>query len=673
MPAPFNPYAEWLDISETAPNHYQVLGLSPTETDPDIISRAADTAINRVRSQRPGEHAAEWARLLDDLQTAKQTLTDPGRRAAYDQQLGAGSEASQTPDEPVGSPPASSAGTTEVSPSQAPAADLEMLVEGGAVDTSKYPPGFAPPGGADNTAANPMAPAQPTAQQPTAQQPATQQPAAQQPAQLTPPTVPQAASVVPADAASPARPVVDPMSPMATPVGQPVQPVAHPAQPLPAQPIAPAAPVAATPVGVPVGQAVTAPTGETATPVGPVGGKRSATREAARRRRQAWTGPLAVLMGLVILGVMAGAIYYGAFASGEPEIVDAGEPDPNGAASNPAAPSSTNPTTASGAEDGDGESDIAKGGNTPGESGDASEANSPATPNNSAPNSTSTDPDLPANTNTAEGNPSTKPKENEDNSAANAIGAIEPSEGNTAANQTASNSDDPPPPKQPTTGDGNSEIPTKPPVKPPTETTAEMTGETTDAATNPPEPPRKPTPAQIAAFRNAMLAAYDATALHRFDDARKHLDEAKSLALTEPHQKMVARLAEVSDYVRQFREALQMAIAGLAGGDVFQVGEFTVAVVERGPDYISIRVAGQNRRYKLNVLPGNTGLALADFVLDANAPSTKVIKGSYLLVHPRIDEKQMANARALWEEAKQAGADIDHLLPALEDDYAAIK
>ena len=102
---------------------------------------------------------------------------------------------------------------------------------------------------------------------------------------------------------------------------------------------------------------------------------------------------------------------------------------------------------------------------------------------------------------------------------------------------------------------------------------------------------------------------------------------------------MAARLEEITDYVKQFREALQAGLADLSSGTVFQVGAFTVALIEKGPDHISIRVAGQNRRYKLNVLPGNTGLALADFVLDKNSPSTRVIKGAYLLVHPRVDGK----------------------------------
>ncbi len=89
MPDTFNPYSEWLgvNVAGQTPDHYQLLGLNPSETDAEVIARAADTAMARVRRVRPGAHLAEWSRLLDYLTATKTCLLDPASRAAYDDSL----------------------------------------------------------------------------------------------------------------------------------------------------------------------------------------------------------------------------------------------------------------------------------------------------------------------------------------------------------------------------------------------------------------------------------------------------------------------------------------------------------------------------------------------------------------------------------------------------------
>jgi len=89
VPDTFNPYSEWLgvNVAGQTPNHYQLLGLNPSETDAEVIARAADTAMARVRRVRPGAHLAEWSRLLDYLTATKACLLDPASRTAYDNSL----------------------------------------------------------------------------------------------------------------------------------------------------------------------------------------------------------------------------------------------------------------------------------------------------------------------------------------------------------------------------------------------------------------------------------------------------------------------------------------------------------------------------------------------------------------------------------------------------------
>ena len=89
MAEAFHPYSEWLELPRdlAAPDCYQLLGLQPFEADPARISKAAETAMNKVRSFRPGANARAWSQLLDELQQAKNRLLDPSRKRDYDEEL----------------------------------------------------------------------------------------------------------------------------------------------------------------------------------------------------------------------------------------------------------------------------------------------------------------------------------------------------------------------------------------------------------------------------------------------------------------------------------------------------------------------------------------------------------------------------------------------------------
>src|SRR6185503_4910621 len=73
-----------LDPQIERPDVYELLGIQPSETQEKVIASAADRAASRVRSHRPGPHAAEWANLLDEIAAAKKCLLDPTSRRQYD-------------------------------------------------------------------------------------------------------------------------------------------------------------------------------------------------------------------------------------------------------------------------------------------------------------------------------------------------------------------------------------------------------------------------------------------------------------------------------------------------------------------------------------------------------------------------------------------------------------
>lgn len=86
----FNPYYTFLGLDEelTSPNFYQLLRLKEQEGNLEKIQAAAAKAATRVRGHRPGEHAAEWAKLLDEIEAAKDCLLNATQRQAYDEKLG---------------------------------------------------------------------------------------------------------------------------------------------------------------------------------------------------------------------------------------------------------------------------------------------------------------------------------------------------------------------------------------------------------------------------------------------------------------------------------------------------------------------------------------------------------------------------------------------------------
>jgi hypothetical protein len=101
----FDPYHKWLGIPKEhrPPTHYQLLGVTPTETDPEVIDEAAVRQTTHVRAYQMGEHSAASTRLLNEISQAKLTLLNPAKRRAYDARLAAERGSQITAQTPVAS------------------------------------------------------------------------------------------------------------------------------------------------------------------------------------------------------------------------------------------------------------------------------------------------------------------------------------------------------------------------------------------------------------------------------------------------------------------------------------------------------------------------------------------------------------------------------------------
>ena len=97
--ADFDPYRKWLGIPphEQPPNYYRLLGLSPFESDRDVIANAADRQMAHLRTFQGGKNSAISQKILNEVAAARICLLDPKKRAEYDARLQAEIAALETP------------------------------------------------------------------------------------------------------------------------------------------------------------------------------------------------------------------------------------------------------------------------------------------------------------------------------------------------------------------------------------------------------------------------------------------------------------------------------------------------------------------------------------------------------------------------------------------------
>lgn len=106
MPGSFDPYHKWLGISpkDQPPNHYRLLAIDLLESDPDVISSAADQRMAHVRAFQTGKHSALSQEILNEIAAARICLLNAEKKAEYDRQLNQ-VEPADDPDESPPEPP----------------------------------------------------------------------------------------------------------------------------------------------------------------------------------------------------------------------------------------------------------------------------------------------------------------------------------------------------------------------------------------------------------------------------------------------------------------------------------------------------------------------------------------------------------------------------------------
>ena len=107
MAGEFDPYHRWLGIppAEQPPTHYRLLGLAEFESDPEVISGAADRQMAHVRHYQIGHHVKLSQQILNELAKAKLCLLAPAKKEQYDGQLRQERSDRRSPPPPPPPPP----------------------------------------------------------------------------------------------------------------------------------------------------------------------------------------------------------------------------------------------------------------------------------------------------------------------------------------------------------------------------------------------------------------------------------------------------------------------------------------------------------------------------------------------------------------------------------------
>ncbi|HEV3415544.1 MAG TPA: hypothetical protein VG056_01970, partial [Pirellulales bacterium] len=572
MPESFNAYARWLGIERAGgpSNHYELLRIALFQSDPQVISAAADAQMAKIRGIRPGDHAAEWQQVLDALAAAKKCLCDRQQKARYDDAL------------------RQRLGKQSGEASRNSSAKAEQKRD--ALPTSAVPAG---PG------KNLLPPAKPGVQKPAAQMVEVEK---QKPKPLNPPPPRRAASPTVTGA-----PPVGSGSP--TPIGSPFIPAGFPNRPLPG------APVPQQPFAVPGG-----PRG-----AGGAGTMRELPSSVPAMPLPATplpTTPLPSAVPSFPVAGPAGQEFFDSLVSEPAAPLD--ETDLNdrpGAAQSPTNGASANPDAELDAVELIGEfrsrpmnpnrakqnsshfalvgvgiaialaivvgAIIIANGNRHG--GDAVA-------------------DASSDSSTGDGGPSNPAR--------------------TAAQSTATHSAKPSDPQDKSRPQVDPTSP--PPSVAPAQTTSEADPlpnppSTKQAAPTAESPKPAPVdPVQAAKLHRLLANARVKLGERKQAEAKKLIASASQLANTPEEHELVDRMDALEKYVGEFWSAVHDSLKALKTADEIDVDDSTkVIVVEASADSLTIHLGNANRRFPVSQIPSGLAVALAWRSLDANKPENK--------------------------------------------------
>lgn len=202
--------------------------------------------------------------------------------------------------------------------------------------------------------------------------------------------------------------------------------------------------------------------------------------------------------------------------------------------------------------------------------------------------------------------------------------------------------------------------------------------------TNPPAPAPMPTPTPTPEPPPAPMplnAAEKASLVRSLKDLRKSIEawdleqfdaeveKILPLAREEPYRSQLARLDQLGQLRKIFRDAILASVRKLSAGETFKVMNTSVAFVEGTDEYIIIKIGGNNEKHSLRELPLGLGLGLADLSLDSEAGTDVAARGVYCFLLPKQTSVSQREGKKFLSKAIESGKVRADLLSVFEERY----
>lgn len=153
-------------------------------------------------------------------------------------------------------------------------------------------------------------------------------------------------------------------------------------------------------------------------------------------------------------------------------------------------------------------------------------------------------------------------------------------------------------------------------------------------------------------------------------DATRLIEKAKSLPILPDHKLKLDRLAQINDLYNQFWNKVVEGCGKLKGLDEIKFSETNIIkVVESSEEKIIYRALGKRFEKAPRELPLGVAMKIAEKELDMESAEGRMIKGTVFAIDSINNEDRILEAKNLWEEAKLVGGETDELILYLDDTY----
>jgi hypothetical protein len=165
---------------------------------------------------------------------------------------------------------------------------------------------------------------------------------------------------------------------------------------------------------------------------------------------------------------------------------------------------------------------------------------------------------------------------------------------------------------------------------------------------------------RLAAFQRAVHRARQALAARDLDEAAGQLDAAEKNIILPKQRDEVRQLRALAKQLGLFFVAVRGGLKKFQPTEVIHVDDLVAAIVEVGPESVTLFIEGARRNFTIATMPASIMLFFARAGADEKSPLAAIFFGAFYAVDPQGDP---AKARQLWQQAAAADVPVEDLLP----------